>query len=58
MFELFVDIHRVEGWIAGEHLGVVGVHQRADPGVRLRAAQAVEERRGADEVADVVAADD
>jgi hypothetical protein len=58
MLELGVDDQAVEVGVAVEHRGVVAVHERSDPGLRVALAQRAEEGRGADQVPDVVAPHD
>jgi len=58
VLELGVGHHGVEIRIAVEHRGVVAVRQDAEPALREALAQGAQERRGAHQVADVVAADD
>jgi len=43
---------------AFEHLPVIGVHQRGDVRTRITPAQGADQRRGANQVTDIVAADD
>jgi hypothetical protein len=55
---LGVVVNRVEVRVAGEHIHVVAVHQRGDEGIGKARPQGAEKRRGAHQIADVVAADD
>ncbi len=58
VFSFFVGVDGVDSRIPGENGFVVGVDERRDMRARKTLAQGEDERRGADEIADVVAADD
>src|SRR5207245_6494482 len=58
VLELGVAVHRVDMRIALQNGRVIGSHQRRDMRLRIARAQRCEQRRGADQVADVVAPDD
>src|SRR5438105_266856 len=58
MLELRIRMHDVDVRVVVQHLGVVRVDQGRDMGVSVTSAQCGDQRRGANQVADIVPADD
>src|SRR5882762_5022324 len=58
VLSLFVGVDGVHVGIPGEDGLVICIHQRRDVSARIAFAQRRDERRGADQIADIIAADD